>query len=825
MTQSAELLAKLTPEQRKLLMMRVARLNQGREEVSPRRVRPRRRAEAAPLSFAQERLWFVEQLGAEAAVYNSASVIRLTGTLRVEPLRRALEEIVRRHEVLRTTFVPVDGEVFQRVAPPAGLALPVTDLSTVAPAGRDAEVRRTVGAAVARPFDLAAGPLFRAELLRLDDREHVLLLTVHHAVTDGWSAGVLLGELATLYTAFADGGESPLPELEIQYADYAVWQREYLAGGEMDRQLGYWRGQLAAAPHVLDLPTDRPRPAVQSHRGASCEFALPAALAEEVRALAHGEGASPFMTLLAAFQLLLARVSGQDDVLVGTPIAGRTQEETERLVGLFVNTLVLRADLSANPTFTALLRQVRERTLGAYAHQDLPFEKLVEELRVERDLSRNPLFQAMFVLQNAPQGAVELPGLALAPHPVETEVARFDLTFSLVEEAGGISGVVEYATDLFDEPTVLRLTRGYRTLLEGIVAHPDEPVFRLPVLPPEERERVVVEWNRTAAPFEDGLCFHHLFERHAAATPDAPAVLYGEARLSYAELDARTRRLAARLRALGVGPETRVGVCAERSPDLVAAFLGVLRAGGTYVPLDPAYPRERLAYMLGDAAVSVLLTRGALLERLPEHGARVVLLDEGEAGDVGEIGTEPLWPENGAYLIYTSGSTGTPKGVLVPHRGLLNVAAEQRARFGVGPGERVLQFASPSFDASVFEMAMALGSGAALVLGSRDELLPGAEMVRLLEARRVSVVTLPPAALAALPDAELPSLRVVTVAGEACPAELVERWAPGRRFFNLYGPTEDTIWSSTGECRAGGGRITIGGPVANARAYVLDRWG
>ncbi|HEX8149966.1 MAG TPA: condensation domain-containing protein, partial [Pyrinomonadaceae bacterium] len=520
--------------------------------------------------------------------------------------------------------------------------------------------------------DLSSGPLLRARLLRLAADEHVAVLVMHHIVSDGWSMGVLVEELGTLYSSFTRGEESPLAELPVQYADYAIWQREHLSGQVLDAQLAYWKGRLAGVP-VLELPTDRPRPAARTHAGATHAFTISSSAADAVRALGRNEGATTFMTLLAAFQVLLSRYANQEDVAVGTPVAGRTRSEVENLIGFFVNTLVVRTDLSGAPTFRRLLGRVREVVLGAFSHQDAPFERVVEAARPGRSLSHAPLFQVMFALQNAPAGELSLGRLALEAVRAEAGTAKFDLLLSAEEGINGeLRCLLEYDAELFDEATARRMAGHYRMLLEAAAADPDLPVAELPLLTAEEA-RQLSQWNSTSAPYEAGACLHELFERQAAETPGAVAVVAGDVRLTYAELNARANRLARHLRALGVGPESRVGVCLGRTPDLVAALLGVLKAGGAYVPLDPAYPQDRLAFMLEDAEASVVLTQESLLDVLPRSAARVLRLESvWEAADSGAEGETDLGsvasPDNLAYVIYTSGSTGRPKGVAIEHR-------------------------------------------------------------------------------------------------------------------------------------------------------------
>ncbi len=785
---------------------------------------PVSREGALPLSFAQQRLWFLDQLEPGSAAYNMPTALRLRGRLNVRAMQAALSGVARRHEVLRTVFATEGGEPVQWIAAPALVPLPFIDLAGLPNAVRESELRRLARAEASRPFNLARGPLLRATLLGLGGEEHALLFTLHHIISDGWSTGVLVREVSEFYTAEMQGRAPVLPELPVQYADYAAWQRAWLRGEVLEAQLAYWRERLADAPPVLELPTDRPRPRVASERAGSQPVRLSSETSHALRALGRAEGVTLFMTLLSAWQLLLARYSGQDDLVVGTPIAGRTRLETEPLIGFFANTLVLRTDLSGNLSFQELLGRVREATLGAYQHQDLPFEKLVEELAPERSLSHTPLFQVLFAMQNAERSALELGGLEVERLGTGDGGAKFDLSLTLGERGEGLRGSLAYRAELWEGRTMERLAGHLGALLEAAVARPGRPVGELPLLGAAERAQVLEEWNETARDFPAG-CIHELFAAQAARTPDAPAMLFADQTLTYGELERRATRLANHLRARGVGPETRVGICLERSPELVVALLSVLKAGGAYVPLDPAYPSERLRFMLRDSAAPLLLAETRTAAAFAGPGAEILLLDVDREHFAAESEVAPrcgVLPENLAYVIYTSGSTGTPKGVLVPHRGLCNVAAAQARRLGLGAGDRVLQFASASFDASFAEMVMALANGGTLCLGTREELAPGPDLVGLLRAQGVTVVTLPPSALAELPPADLPALRILAVAGEACPAELVDRWAPGRAFLNLYGPTEATIWSTMAVCVPGGGRPAIGQPIDNTRAYVLD---
>ncbi|MDF2631397.1 MAG: putative linear pentadecapeptide gramicidin synthetase LgrB, partial [Symbiobacteriaceae bacterium] len=583
------------------------------ERMAP--ILPQPREGALPLTLAQERLWFLDQLDPSSPLYNVPVAWRVTGLLDVPVLERSLSELTRRHESLRTTFVSQDGKPVQVIHPAAAVPVALTDLTDLTgltPADREAELQRILRREAVRPFDLAAGPLLRVLLVRLAPDAHVLLLNMHHIVTDGWSMNVLLDDLSALYGAFADQQVSPLAPLPVQVADYALWQRQGLAGGEMERQLAYWKERMAGAPALLELPTDRPRPPVQSYRGALLSVDLPAELAEGLAVLSRQEGATLFMTLLAGFQALLARYSGQTDVVVGAPVAGRSRAEVEGLIGFFVGTLLHRTDLSGDPTFRELLARVRDGALGAFAHQDLDFQRLVEELQPERTLSHSPLFQVMFTLENAAL-TQSLDGLTFAPVTIDPGTAKFDLTLSLKETATGLTGTFEYNTDLFDRTTVERMAAHLQRLLAAAVASPDQPVAALDLLSDTERHQLLVDWNATESDYPVTILIHELVTARAAERPESVAVVCGGERLTYGELDRRSTQLAHYLRRMGVGPEQLVGVCTDRSPEMLVALLGVLKAGAAYLPIDPAYPRERIAYMLADAQAVALLTQARLL--------------------------------------------------------------------------------------------------------------------------------------------------------------------------------------------------------------------
>ncbi|NLG49703.1 MAG: amino acid adenylation domain-containing protein, partial [Chloroflexi bacterium] len=664
-------------------------------------IQPAPRDGQAALSYAQQRLWFLDQLEPGSAMYNIPTAVRLRGALDVAALERSLNEIVRRHEVLRATFQTIEGKPVQRIAPALSLPLLVQDLSALPEQEREAHVRQVIADEAQRPFDLGVGPLLRARLLRVGDAEHIAVLVMHHIISDGWSTNVLVRELVTLYRAFVAGQPSPLPELPIQYADYAAWQREWLQGEVLAEQLDYWKRQLADLPPMLELPTDHPRSPMQTYHGTYQTFELPADVSAAFGRLCQQEGVTPFMGLLAAFQAFLSRYSGQDDIAVGTPIANRTRPESEPLIGFFVNTLVMRGDLSGNPSFRELLQRTREAALGAYAHQDVPFEMVVDAVQPQRDMSHSPLFQAMLVVENASNRAIRMPGLTLEALEADPGTAKFDITLTVAQEPDGLRGAWEYNTDLFEAATVERMARQFGQLLAGLVAAPDRAVDAVPLLTAAERAEIVAAWNDTAADYPADCCASELFEQQVARTPDAVAVVYGEETLTYAALNRRANQLARYLRKRGVGPEVLVGLCVERAPEALVGMLAVLKVGGAYLPLDPGYPPERLAYMLADARVPVLLTQARLMERLPQFGGETLRLDADWpmiAQEAEENLPSVADPDNLAYVIYTSGSTGRPKGVMITRSGLSNYLDWVRRAYPLEQGVGAPVHSSLAFD-------------------------------------------------------------------------------------------------------------------------------
>jgi surfactin family lipopeptide synthetase A len=819
MSDLANRIAALSPAKQALL---IQRLQRQREPGTDAQV-IRRRGDAGPVppSFAQQRLWFLDQLEPDSPLYNIPAGARIQGRLNRGALHRALEAIVARHEALRTTFATQDDHPVQVIAAPRPVALAVLDLAAHPADDREAECQRNLAAEIQRPFDLSRDLLLRATLVRLREDEHALLLVLHHIAADGWSLAVLYRELATLYGAFAQGHTAALPALSIQYADYAVWQRQWLQGAVLEAHLAYWRQQLVDLT-PLELPTDRPRPAAQTFRGAHRTRILPPSLRAAIEALSRQTGGTLFMILLAAFQTLLARYTGQEDIVVGSPIAGRTRIETEDLIGFFINTLALRVDLSGNPPFRTLLGRVREVCLDAYAHQEMPFEKLVEELKPERTLSQSPLFQVMFVLQNASHTALALPDLTATPVEVESGTAKFDLTVFVTAIEEGLQTTVEYNTDLFDAATIARMAGHFQTLLAGIVADPDQRLAALPLLTDAERAQVAA-WNATARE-DPQACVHDGIAAQAARAPERVAVVGAGGSLTYRELEARAERLAGHLRSLGVGPDRLVGVCLERTPEMVVAVLAVLKAGGAYVPLDPAYPAARLAYMSEDAGLTVLISQRALVAAVPTRSVPLVLVDE-PAATWGHAAGPAASRENLAYVIYTSGSTGQPKGVPITHRALGNLLTSMAREPGFTATDTLLAVTTLSFDIAALELFLPLSTGGTVVVATRAQAVDGVELQALLATAGVTVMQATPATWRLLLEAGwtgTPKLKILC-GGEAVPRDLANRLlARAAEVWNVYGPTETTIWSSAGKVVPGEGAISIGRPIANTQMYVLD---
>jgi len=789
-------------------------------------------AEAFPLSFAQQRLWFLAQLEPDNPSYNVPQTLRLKGALKVDILEQAINTIVARHDSLRTLFKEVNGQPVQVVSPEHQVKLLVKDLKELPTAQREPEARRLAIAEAQRPFDLTRDCSLRAVLVRIEDDDHWLLLTMHHIASDGWSMGLLTRELSVIYQALATNQPIDLPELPVQYGDFAEWQREWLQGEVLEEQLRHWLDSLAGAPAELELPTDRPRPPQQSFHGASLSLRLSEKLSESLSEFSRREGVTLFMTTLAAFQTLLFRYTGQEDIVVGTPIAGRNRVEIENLIGFFVNTLALRTNVSDNPTFRQLLGRVREIALGAYAHQDLPFEKLVEELNPERNASHSPIFQVMFGMQNAPRETPSLSGLTITRVTLPSMTAKFDLTLFLSESAGALNCWLEYNTDLFDESTIARMLSHFERLLQGIVDDPEKRLSQLPLLTDAERAQLLVEWNDTETGYGAGRRIHEVFESQVERMPNSIASVSETERLSYVELNRRANQLAHYLRKRGVGPDERVGLCVERSNEMLVGVLGILKAGGVYLPLDPAYPLERLSFMLEDGGAKVLLTQEHLQEGLPGHPHETIFIDkdwETIARESGDNLESVVTSENLAYVMYTSGSTGKPKAVGITHRSVLRLVKETNyAQFGAN--EVFLQFAPLSFDASTFEIWGSLLNGGRLVL-----MPPGLEsLTKLGEAIKehgVTTLWLTASLFQQMVETELESLRGVRqllAGGETLSVPHVEQAArelKGCLLINGYGPTENTTFTCCYRVKPGerfAGSVPIGLPVSNTQVYILD---
>jgi amino acid adenylation domain-containing protein len=811
---------------------RLAQLLRERAQQLPKRF---------PLSFAQQRLWFLDELeGGNTFSYNIPVVLRLKGELDQQIMEQCFKEIIRRHDSLRTTFEinRTTGESEQVIHPSAQFHLESIDLSDIPEEQRLDRARSWANDESQRPFNLSTGPLLRVTLIRLADNDHLLMLTMHHIVSDGWSVGVVVKELKAHYEAFTRGEKSTLPELPIQYADFAHWQRNRMQGDVLEKQLAYWRKQLGCRLPVLELPTSWPRPSRHTQNGAVRVWELPRDITDGVKNLGHAEGVTLFMTLIAAFKVLLLRYTGQQDMLVGTPIANRNRTEVEGLIGLFINTLVLRTDMSGDPSFRELLGRVKEVALGAYGNQDVPFEKLVEELQPERDLSRTPLFQVMFVMQNNPMPELKLGNVTMSPVIIEGATSKFDLTLSIMEEAdGNLSGWLEYNTDLFDRPMIESLIGHYNTLLRGIIADPDEKISRLPILTDAERKRLLVEFNDTAAEYPLTNCVHQLFEAQAQRAPNAVAIIFEGQKLTYGELHQKADQIARRLKALGVGPESLVGISMERSVEMVLAIFGILKAGGAYVPLDPTYPKDRLAFMAEDAGVKLILTYSSLLQQLEGISVTTLCLNKEletpTSGDNDSLDDQrSASVENIAYVIYTSGSTGKPKGVMTPHDAVTNMILWMQAAYEMTPADRLLQKTALTFDASAWEFFWPLITGATLVVARPYAEKDGDYMVKTLQEQGVTVLQLVPSLLKLLVEQEgfenCRSLRHVFCGGEALPAAVCERFferLPHAQLTNVYGPTETTMHVTTWECRKDTLErlVPIGRPVGNTQAYILDQ--
>jgi non-ribosomal peptide synthetase component F len=767
-------IGELSPAKRALLERR---LNKRANQT----IKARANRDSAMASFAQQRLWFLDRLEENRALYNVPRALRLMGSLNVEALTRTLNELVIRHEPFRTHFELIDGTLRQIISDHLDLRLTYVDLQDVPAHEREERAKKLTAREALQPFDLAHGPVIRATLLKINDQDHILLLTTHHIVSDAWSAGILFQELSDIYEAFASGESSPLAPLAIQYADFAEWQRQWLQGDVLERQLSYWRNKLDGITGVLELPTDYSRTAGQESHGAYRFLTLPKALSDELIELSQREGVTLFMTLLAAFQILLWRHSGQEDVVVGSPIAGRNREETENLIGFFINTLALRTDLSGNPTFRQLLEQVRHTALDAYTHQDVPFEKLVEELQPERDLGRNPLFQVMFQFQNTAPARLRMKDLSVSKIDTSTETAKFDLMLATGEKDGALECVIEYNTGLFADETIDRLLKQYATLLKGIVANPEDRIADLPLMTRDEQRQLLVDWNSTQATFPNDQCIHQVFEQQATHGANEVAVICGNEQVTYGELNARANRLAHYLRRRDVGPEVRVAICVERSVDMIVGLLGILKAGGAYVPLEPTYPSERISFILADCQARLLLTQHHLRDLFTNPSVETVYLDGETSQFMGESADNPLpltSAENSAHVIYTSGSTGQPKGVVSAHRSSLNRFAWMWRTYPFATDEVCCQKTSLSFVDAIWEIFGPLLQGVPLIIIPDDAVKDPRLFVDALARNRVTRLVLVPSLLRVMLEMDqdisrlLVNLRYCICSGETLPVEL-----------------------------------------------------
>lgn len=783
------------------------------------------REEEMPLSYAQQRLWFADRLEPGNTSYNMPFFWRFEGKMQRSDLQHVLNEMVRRHEILRTIFPVRDGRPVQKIAPAMDLALEEIDLEGFPPEDREAEMKKIANREMTWRFDLSQGPLWRMTWLRLDENTHVLLGNLHHIVSDGWSQAIMLQEISQLYEAHVRNTDLALSPLRIHYADYAVWQREWLSGQVMDEQLAYWRGQLAGLP-VLQLPTDFQRPAIMSHRGGSAKYQFSNELTERLKALARREGATLFMIMLGALQVLLSKYSGQEDVAVGTPIAGRTRKELEGVLGCFINMLTLRMDLSSNPDFRDVIRRARHAALEGYQHQDVPFEKVVQDLQTERDVSRTPLFQVMLVFQNMQMVQPRLEGLRFIEWVDLNESAPFDLTLEITESRG-LHCRLSYVRDLYTMETASRLLHHLDRVLESMVAAPELRIADFSLLTPAELHQVLVEWNGVEFDCSHEQCIHEVFEQIVSRQPSAAAVEYEGQVLTYDELNRQANQMARHLRKLGVRPETPVAMCMERRLEMAIGMLGIFKAGGAYIPLDPGLPRERLKWMLNDINPPVIITQTEVAQKLPLTGQIVCVDDSGLRETLACEQDDNLGPtalsSNAVYIIYTSGSTGRPKAIVATHDGLINLAQFQQKTFGVTPQDRVLQMVAPSFDPAIGDCFTGWVGGAAVVLGPDPRHTLGRDLAQLIQDQRITYTGLTPSILDSMADVELSGLKVLLTGGASCSRELVCRWGKGRRLFNVYGPTETTICATLTQLSEIDGSDPIGKPLGNVQVYVLDR--
>ena len=823
-------LENLSPEKRELVLQKLKQQqsktdnNQQKQKSS---LIPVSREEDIPLSFAQTRLWFLAQFDQENSPYHVPIFWEIKGSLNLKALEQAISEIINRHEILRTTFSVVNESPVQVINPPYQLTIPVINLEGETENIKLEKARQLAAEELQTPFDLSTSPLLRVKLLEINPQFHILLLVIHHIIFDGWSVAIFHQELSTLYRSFRLNQPASLPKLALQYADFAHWQRQWLQGEILETQLDYWRQQLKNAPPLLEFPIDKPRPSVQTYEGSSQSIHLSLTLTQQLKGLSQTSGTTLFMTLLTAFTVLLYRYSGQEDIVIGTAIANRNRQELEPLMGFFVNTLALRTNLQSHLTFLELLQQVKDKTLASYDHQDLPFEKLIDELQIERSPSNYPLFQVFFTLQNESQETLELSELTISNFDWENKTTLFDLGLICRETPQGLIAELEYRTDLFEAKTIQGIAKHLEVLLQGIVDHPQQSINTLPLLTESNQKQLEI-WNQTDSNYCQDKTLVDLFEKQVNQTPNNIALVFEEQSLTYQELNQKANQLAHFLHQnYQIKPDTLIGICIERSLDMAIALLAVLKAGAAYVPIDSNYPEERIKYILENSKISLLLTQSFINDKLSgffsDFSGQLINLDRlnFESFPCHNLALQSK-PNDLAYVIYTSGSTGQPKGVMVEHKGLCNLALVEIETFDVHPSSRVLQFASFSFDAFIWEVLMAWGGGATLYLGNKDNLMPGLPLVERLRDDAITHITLPPSALAVLPWENLPSLQTIIVAGEACSPELVKKWSQGRNFFNGYGPTEGSVCATIAKYTSFEEKITIGRPIPNVQVYILD---
>ncbi len=834
-----EQIASLPPEKRELLEMML--LEQGVDLSQVLIVPQSRENNKFPLSFSQQRLWFLDKLEPGSPLYNIPAVLRLNGTLDIAALEKSFNKIIERHEVLRTTFTEENGEALQIVAERLTLSISVINLENTPAERREALMHQHAVEESLRPFNLATGPLLRVTLLKFSNNDHVLIVTMHHIVSDNWSTGIFVHEIMQMYSAYVQGRQPQLPKLAVQYADFAAWQRKWFKGKTMDDQVNYWKEQLKGIPPLIDLPLDKQRPAYQTYNGNFKTFHISGEISARLKEISRQQDVTFFMTLLAAYFVLLHRYSGQDDICVGSPIAGRNRKETETMIGFFVNTLVLRGQLHGNPAFSDFLQRVKETTLGAYAHQDLPFENLVEELQPERDMSHSPLFQVMFVLNNAPVDKLELPGMELSVVEIENKTSKFDLILNVLEEDNGLKCKIEYNTDLFVDETIEQFVKHYQNLLEAVAENPQTPIGQLSILKQTEIDALLEQWSRPGKIYNDRRSIVEMFARQAKTTPQALALRVLDAQLTYRELDEQSARLARYLLKKGLKRGQIAGVFADRSPQVIVAFLAALKAGGVYLPLDPSYPKERLEYMLNDSQAAFMLTLSHLKDILPADGRQTIIIDEEQENIAQEAADNPqvtLAAQDTAYIIYTSGSTGQPKGVEITHFALANHSLDMADYYQLTPDDNVLQFAALNFDASIEQIVPPLISGATVCMRD-NEIWDSHQLSQKIREYDLTVINPPTAYWAQIVEAwvENPQLipenrlRLVIVGGDVLHTETLEKWfqtpLKNVRLINAYGPTEATITATTYDIPANfkRWRVPIGRPRANRSVYILDKYG